>query len=71
MKTIPCELCHTNILKGLVHKIHGVYVCNGCKCCLAESDGEYFNGRHTRAGEYQCVRPESLSGATVKDESEA
>jgi len=47
MKTIPCELCHTNILKGIVHKIHGVYVCDGCKCYLEESDGEYYNGmRH-------------------------
>ncbi len=45
---IPCELCTTNILKGLVYKMKsGFYVCQECKDELEESEPIDFDGTET------------------------
>ena len=46
--SIPCELCYCNIVRGIIHEIHDVYVCDDCKELLEKSEGIEFDGRKER-----------------------
>lgn len=45
IKSIPCELCCSNIIRGIVHKINSQYICDDCKTKLEDSEGIYFDGK--------------------------
>ena len=45
--SIPCELCGTNTVRGIVHEIKaqpGNYICEECCRSLQDDDGHYFDG---------------------------
>ena len=45
-KTIICELCTSNILRGIVYQMkNGFYVCSDCKDELEKIKGIEFDGR--------------------------
>jgi RNase P subunit RPR2 len=50
MKSIPCDLCYSNIVKGNIFKaqIKGftrlVVVCEACRRAIMDARKEYFNG---------------------------
>ena len=53
INSVPCELCYSNIVRGIVHKIGNVYVCDDCKNELEKSEGVWFDGHDAE----QCVHP--------------
>lgn len=56
MNSVPCELCYSNIVRGIVHKIGSSYVCDDCKQELEKSEGVWFDGHAAE----QSVQPTVL-----------
>lgn len=67
VNSVPCELCYSNIVRGIVHKIGNVYVCDDCKSELDKSEGVWFDGHDAE----QCVRPTAAGGSDSGENSES
>jgi len=65
VNSVPCELCYSNIVRGIVHKIGSSFVCDDCKQELEKSEGIWFDGHdaeqsmHWTGGESAPLQAES------------
>ena len=68
VNSVPCELCYSNIVRGIIHKIGNVYVCDDCKRELDKSEGVWFDGHDAE----QCVHtdpPSALASGAGSENS--